>query len=166
MAGADPSAVIGLIPCAVGGTPISRWLPDGDLFLAAVARARVAQTHGRLRAILWHQGESECGDSLRAQAYGENLARVLTGFREELAEPAVPVVIGELGEYLYTRTGNPSPFAREVNAQIATLPKRLPDAAVVPSAGLSANSDELHFDADSLKEFGRRYAQALLRLIQ
>ena len=39
----SPQATIGLIPCAVGGTPISRWKPGGDLYEEAVRRAKIAQ---------------------------------------------------------------------------------------------------------------------------
>ena len=33
---------IGLIPCAVGGTSINRWVESGDLWSNAVARTRIA----------------------------------------------------------------------------------------------------------------------------
>ena len=59
----DPNAHVGLIPAAVGGSPISSWEP-GALDPAtkthpyddALVRARAAMRDGRLRAILWHQG--------------------------------------------------------------------------------------------------------------
>lgn len=165
MAAANPAVTIGLIPCAVGGTPISRWKPGGDLFVEAVERAKVAMKSGQLRGILWHQGESECGDASKAAQYGASLAEVLGGFRRELDAPNAPVVVGELGEYLYVRSNGKSPFAREVNAQIDSLPERIPYVAVVKSAGLTANADELHFNAESLKEFGIRYAAALQKLL-
>ena len=42
MADRQPGVTIGLIPCAVGGTAIDRWVESGDLWSNAVARTRVA----------------------------------------------------------------------------------------------------------------------------
>ena len=54
---------IGLIPCAVGGTSINRWVESGDLWSNAVARTRIALRSGTLKGILWHQGEGDCSAS-------------------------------------------------------------------------------------------------------
>ncbi len=161
MAAADPGVTIGLIPCAVGGTPIKRWMPGGDLFENAVRRARIAQTTGTLRGILWHQGESESATQDRASAYSENLAAVIEGFRRELNSPNLPVVVGELGEFLGSSPKGRSPFAKLVNEQIDLMQSRLKGVAVVSSAGLTHIGDRLHFDSPSQKEFGARYAAAM-----
>jgi hypothetical protein len=42
----DQGITIGLIPCAVGGSPLSRWEKGGDLYEATVRRAREAMEHG------------------------------------------------------------------------------------------------------------------------
>ncbi|RRJ95977.1 sialate O-acetylesterase [Opitutaceae bacterium TAV4] len=170
MADRSPGVVIGLIPCAVGGTPQSRWMPGsdgkagGDLYEAAVRRAKIAQQAGRLKGILWHQGESECGSLTKAQAYAEGLALIVAGFRRDLNVPDAPFVAGELGEFLYTRSGGKSPYAKIVNEQIDRLPTLVPGTAVVSSAGLAHKGDELHFDADAQREFGRRYFEAMAEL--
>ena len=44
---------IGLIPCAVGGTSINRWVESGDLWSNAVARTR---TPSRGRGSRWGAG--------------------------------------------------------------------------------------------------------------
>lgn len=160
----NPGATVGLIPCAVGGTPISRWKPGADLYEQALARAKAAQLSGQLKGILWHQGEAECGNEPRARAYAKDLAEVAVGFRRDLGAPDVPFIAGELGEFLYTRTGNKSPFARVVNEQINSLPTLIPNAAAVSSAGLGHKGDELHFSAEAQKEFGARYFKALQSL--
>ena len=59
---ARPGVAVGLVPCAVGGTPLARWMPGADLYKAAVARAKIAQKSGTIRAILWHQGEGDCAE--------------------------------------------------------------------------------------------------------
>ena len=46
MADAKPNVEIGLVPCAVGGSPLSRWEPGGDLYSNAVERTRAALATG------------------------------------------------------------------------------------------------------------------------
>lgn len=159
-----PGVTVGLIPCAVGGTPISRWKPGADLYQQALARAKIALQSGRLKGILWHQGESECGYETKARAYAKELVEVAEGFRRDLNAPEVPFIAGQLGEFLYTRKGDKSPHARIVNAQIDSLPSLLPRSAVVSSAGLEHKGDELHFGTKAQKELGRRYFAALQTL--
>ena len=65
VADANPSIAVGLIPCAVGGSPIEVWTP-GAYYAAtkshpwddAIVRAKLALKAGTLKGILWHQGES------------------------------------------------------------------------------------------------------------
>ncbi len=164
MADRSPGVVIGLIPCAVGGTPQSRWMPGGDLYEKAVRRAKIAQQSGRLKGILWHQGESEAGSRAKAEAYAENLAKIVAGFRHDLSVPNAPFVAGELGEFLYTRSSGKSAWAKIVNEQIDRLPSLASNTAVVPSAGLAHKGDELHFNADAQHQFGQRYFEAMIAL--
>lgn len=162
LAEADSEATIGLIPCAVGGTPLARWQPEGDLYAQAVERYRAAQAYGTLRGILWHQGEGDSGDETLARSYGERLSQAIAGFRKDLGAPHAPFVAGELGHFLRRTSpeGKPS-FWPVVNEQISALPKQVPQTAVVSAEGLKHKGDGVHFDSASLREFGRRYAQAL-----
>lgn len=158
-----PGVTVGLVPCAVGGSGIEEWQPGAPLFTNAVKRTLLAlQSGGVLKGILWHQGESSCGSPATAASYRGDLTRVIEGFRTELHSPEIPFLAGELGEYLYS--GSRCRFAREVNEQIDSLPGSVPNTAVVPSKGLTPNPDQLHFDAASLKELGKRYFEAYQRL--
>jgi hypothetical protein len=165
MADADPTITVGLIPCAVGGTPLSRWQKDGDLYKQAVVRAKKAMVDGTLCGILWHQGEGDSASKETADSYGERLAQMVVDLRAELGAGDVPFVAGQLGEFLLEKTkqGTPS-FWPVVNEQIASLPNRVKNTAVVPSAGLKHKGDDVHFDSPSLREFGRRYATAMQKL--
>ena len=71
IADAQPGVTIGLIPAAVGGSPIDAWQPGvyyeptkSHPWDDAIARARVALASGTLKAILWHQGESDATPDL------------------------------------------------------------------------------------------------------
>lgn len=165
MADADPEITIGLIPCAVGGTPLQRWQREGDLYKQAVVRAKAALREGTLRGILWHQGESDSGKETTANNYGERLAQMVTDLRKELSVADAPFVAGRLGMFLAkeSKTGTPS-FWPVVNAQIDSLPKRVKNAAVASSEDLKHKGDSVHFDSASLREFGKRYAAAMQEL--
>lgn len=164
LAEANPAASIGLIPCAVGGTGLSEWKPGGKLYSDALERARIAMKSGRLRAILWHQGESDSGDEKLAGTYRERWSEWIRSLRQDLGDPDVPVIVGQLGEFFAKENGGNSPFARVVNEQLAVIPLYVRHTAFVSSAGLTHKGDRVHFDRTSLRELGRRYALAYLSL--
>lgn len=157
------AAPVGLIPAAVGGTPLSRWMPGADLFEAAVSATQCALAFpAALRGILWHQGEGDSKTPQDADSYGSRFATMVQGFRERLAAERTPVLAGGLGDFLARRPG--CPLHGEVNRHLEALEGVLPDYGFVPATGLLDNGDALHFNAASLREFGIRYAAKLLAL--
>ena len=156
MRAADKSRTVGLVPSAMGGSRIEEWRPGGKLFSDAVARTKAAQeiSGGRLRAILWHQGESDCKAELIA-AYPGRLKALVAAFRKELGAD-MPFVAGEINRKL----GNAGKF----NAMLHRTLREIPNSACVSSEGLAQNADNLHFNTQSLRTFGRRYAEALRSL--
>ena len=96
IAEADGASAIGLIPAAVGGSPIASWEPgalDGPTATHpcddAIARARAAMTSGTLEGILWHQGEWGAAktrvDSVH-RALASSMENVLFVSSEELTD--------------------------------------------------------------------------------
>jgi hypothetical protein len=164
MAEHNPDVTIGLISCAFGGTPLKRWQKGGDLYSNAVYRTKIAMREGTLKGILWHQGESDSGTAANAESYGERLAQMIRDIRADLGCPDLPFVVGQIGEFLYDRGPDHSPYARLVNAALAGIPKKVPATACALSKGLKHKGDQLHFDAASQREFGRRYAEQIIRL--
>ena len=164
---ANPACTVGLIPCAVGGSPIATWQPDGyhpstktHPWDDMLRRARAALPDGTLKGILWHQGESDCQPELAAQ-YQVRLDALVRRFRQELRAPAVPFLAGQMGHF----PERPWDAAKtRVDAIHRKLPARLPHTAFVSSQGLTHKGDEVHFDAKSYRELGRRYAQSWLKL--
>jgi hypothetical protein len=144
---------IGLIPAAMGGSSLQEWSPGGPLFTNAVERTKAAG--GRLRGILWHQGEADAVAGLES-TYAERWMVVMNALREAVGD--VPVVVGELGRF--------NPKYAAVSEQLASLVVRYPRVGFVSAGGLKAKADGVHFDAPSLKEFGRRYAHAWLMLTE
>lgn len=167
LAAREPNVRIVLVPAAVGGSPISSWEP-GALDPAtqthpyddAIARARVAMRDGRLRAILWHQGESDATPE-RSVRYAERLRALIARFRTDLGEPELPFIIGQLGQF----PGRPwSDEVRRVDSAHRAIAATMPNVAFVSSEGLRDKGDTLHFDAASARVLGQRYAAAYLAL--
>lgn len=164
----DPTIVIGLVPVAAGGSPIASWEPGGyhgqtksHPYDDAIKRVKSAMEVGVLKGILWHQGESDSKPEL-AEVYEEKLTALLVRFRNDLKAPKVPFIIGQLGQF----PDKPWNASRtKVDAAHQAVAKKVPLTTFVSSKGLTAMSDNVHFDSKSLREFGRRYAKAYLELM-
>jgi Carbohydrate esterase, sialic acid-specific acetylesterase len=158
LAAANPSVTIGLVPAAFGGSSLEQWKPSGQLYQNALERIRLATKAGTLRGVLWHQGESDSQAKELATSYPKRFSEFIERLREDLGAPNVPVIVGQLGEFYR------APFADLIRDQLASLPTTVPHCAFVSSAGLAHKGDQVHFDSPSVREFGRRYAAAFLRL--
>ncbi|MFO0536845.1 MAG: sialate O-acetylesterase, partial [Planctomyces sp.] len=146
MAAAEPQALIGLVPCAVGGTPLSRWQKGEDLYEQAMKRIRTAQKAGVVRGVLWHQGENDALDVQKAESYGRRLAKMVGDLRQDIGNSELPFVAGTLGDFLSDdASGNPYHW-RTVNAQLQLLPGLTAGTAIVDAGGLQPKSDGVHFD--------------------
>ncbi|GAB5443626.1 MAG: hypothetical protein Fues2KO_39750 [Fuerstiella sp.] len=163
----NPNAKIGLVPCAVGGSPISTWEPGGyhsstktHPWDDALPRIRHALQSGQLKGILWHQGESDAKEPA-ATVYEEKLHELIQRFRNELQTPKVPFIAGQMGQFA-SRSWDDA--RHKVDAAHRRLPEKIPQTAFVSSKGLTHKGDHVHFDADSYRELGRRYFAAWQRL--
>ncbi|KAL2512615.1 protein of unknown function (DUF303) [Abeliophyllum distichum] len=90
----DPSlGVIGLVPCAVGGTNISEWRRGSVLYNQLIRRANAAlQGGGVIRALLWYQGESDTAIHKDAELYKRRLVKFFDDVRSDLMSPILPVI--------------------------------------------------------------------------
>lgn len=163
----DPTVAVGLVPAAVGGSPIDAWRPGArDAATGthpwddAMARARVALASGTLRGVLWHQGESDATPAL-APGYAAKLDALVARLRQTLGVHDVPVIVGQLGHFDGAAWDD---ARRTIDEAHRALPDRVARTAFVSSEGLTDKGDRLHFDARSLRELGRRYAEAYLQL--
>lgn len=139
---------LGLVVNAKGGSRIGQWKKGTKFFKDAVSRTQAAMKTGTLKGILWHQGESDH----KNEKYLEALQAFIADLREALGEKNVPFVAGEIkqGEKL-------------INDQLNKLPSSVKNTAVVSSKDLKTY-DRWHFDNASVKAFGERYAETMLKL--
>lgn len=160
---ADPGITIGLVPCAVGGTPLSRWVKGGDLYEACIVRAKIAAQSGVIAGALWHQGEADTDDPELANTYEKRLTQMFRDLRADLGQPDLPIVVGQLGSFLDSVK---YPYLKQVRTALENIPTDLFHVGYADSAGLHDRGDQLHFDADSQKIFGVRYAKAMQQATQ
>jgi hypothetical protein len=166
LAEADTNVVIGLIPSAVGGSPIEVWEPGkyyeptkSHPYDDAMKRTKIAIQKGELKGILWQQGESD-SDSLHSGLYAEKLQALVSRFRKELSMKSLPFVAGTMAEFYV----NGHPYAKVVNEAIIKLPEKVKNTSFVSGAGLTEKGDQTHFDSISARELGRRYAEVFKKM--
>ena len=167
IAEANPGVTIGLIPCAVGGSPIDTWKP-GVFYPATkshpwddmVKRVELALPAGTIKGILWHQGESDSQAGL-AETYAGKLSDLVKRLRELVKAPEVPFIAGQMGVF------DEAPWSPEkvlVDKAHRDLPKEVPHTAFVTAEGLHHKGDKVHFDSAAYRELGKRYAAAFLKM--
>ena len=148
---------VGLICCADGGTSLEQWKEGSLLFDNAVYNARLAQRTSTIAGILWHQGEADCAPQLTA-TYKERFEKMINALRRELNLYDVPVLLGGLGDFLPLRESSPNYIHyKKLNSVLKQIAIDNPMTGFVSAEELSANPDNLHFNAKSLYEFGLRY---------
>ena len=162
MAEANPDVVIGLVPCAVGGTSIAKWAPgaydkntDTHPYDDAEARIRQAMEAGVVKGVIWHQGEGDSNPT-SADVYLGKLARLIDRVRTVVGNPDLPFVVGQLARYRDNY--------QLINKELVRLPGLITHTAVVSSEGLWHKGDGTHFDSPSAAEFGRRFAAGMLAM--
>ncbi len=164
-----PEVTVGLIPCAVGGSPIDAWRPGGHHrstnthpYDDAIARVKLAMKSGVLKGILWHQGESDAKPALAAE-YEQNLHALIARFRDQLNSPSVPFIAGQMGKFPERPWDEDR---KRVDAVHQRLPSSVAATGFVVSDGLSHKGDFAHFDTSSYRTLGHRYFEAYRSLVE
>jgi hypothetical protein len=163
----DHNCLVGLIPCADGGTSLNHWQEGEALFENAIYMSKLAMRSSTIAGVLWHQGEGDCRDELWPQ-YEEKCYTILKRLRDELNLHDVPFILGELGDFLSVRMvkANQPAYANypKVNEAIRNIAEKDDMFGVASAEGLTSNEDFLHFNSASLYEFGLRYYDAFKAL--
>lgn len=161
MADSEPNVSIGLIPTAVGGSSINYWVRD-SLFSQTntypyndmILRAIDAMKDGKLKGILWHQGESDTDSEEAVTSYAQKFEKMMESLKSDLGLESIPMVIGELGYFHYDK----NPRAKQLNAILNQIAEADPCIAIVSAEGLDHKGDVTHFNSKSYHKLGKRYA--------
>ncbi len=151
---------IAVIPCAVGGSSIEQWI-NNETFRGVTLldnfkdKVDFAKDYGIIKGVIWHQGESNAKSELIPQ-YSQRLDSLINKFRYIVANDTLPIVLGELGAY--------KPIEKQmkwdsINTVIHNIAMKDEHIAVAKAGDLNHKGDYLHFDSESQRKLGQRYAE-------
>ncbi len=121
---------------------------------------------GDLSGMLWFQGEADAEGRAAypflSQAYPENLAHFVSSLRRDLQRPQLPFVLGKIkcgwSSAEWDRSVNPLERVRQAQQSFADSSTRV---YAFDSMDLTFQADNCHFDTESMKTIGRRFADSL-----
>lgn len=155
-----PGVKVGLIQCARGGRGIKELAKGGKdrdgspNYDDSMKKIQAAMKSGTLKGMLWHQGETDCGDA----GYVAKLAALVADLRADTGIADLPVVAGQLGQYATWTSG--------FNGRITSAAKDIPRCAVAGSEGLLDLGDKVHFSGYGSEVLGARYLEQYLQLAE
>jgi len=149
-----------LIPTAVGGSSIIKWIDDSEhrgvmLWTNFKSMVEIGKKYGTIKGILWHQGEADA-NAEGIPVYGKNLKTLFTKMRKETGKKRLPILMGELG--YFSKTANDE--FMKINLALHQYATKDKLSEVVGAKGLDHKGDNLHFNSAGQRELGRRYAFA------
>jgi sialate O-acetylesterase len=152
---------VGLVPVAHGGTSMAEWDPEkkdeeGKSLYGSMLR-QVRAAGGRVKGVLWDQGESDANPSA-CREYSEAMIRFVEELRDDLDDDDLPIYAVQIGRFV--RSGDPSAWNAIREAQ-RKLPEAIEHFSVVPSLDLELD-DPIHIGTQGLKRLGRRLAWVAL----
>ncbi|GAV62291.1 DUF303 domain-containing protein [Cephalotus follicularis] len=146
--------VVGLVPCAVGGTAIKEWARGEPLYESMVKRARESvRCGGEIKGLLWYQGESDTSARHDAEAYKTNMEKLIDNVRGDLGLPSLPIV------QVAIASGDKK-FMEEVRE--AQFGIDVPNVVCVDARGLPLKEDHLHLTTEAQVKLGHMLADAYI----
>jgi hypothetical protein len=122
-------------------------------------RMQEAQKSGVLKGILWHQGESDRGSAAQYPAW---LTGLIERLRKDLRAPEAPFVASELTAF----KPDGAEAVKKFNESIQGLTGKVKKYACVSAEGLDHKGDQLHYNAESARTLGVRFAEKMIGLLK
>lgn len=147
---------VGLFPCAHGGTSMDQWsagLKDkaGDsLYGATIRRAALV---GKIKGILWYQGESDANSKASA-VFQDKFEKLVAAFRADLGQPDLAFHYLQIGRHV--NATNVASWNQVQELQRLSEP-RLGNSVMFSTVD-SDLDDGIHVSTVDLKRIGRAMA--------
>jgi hypothetical protein len=156
-----------LVPCAKGGSSIEQWKPNegkpggarDTLYGACLARAQAVG--GRVKGILWYQGETDAGRADSAPAWRAAFEGLVARFRQDLSDERLPIAVVQLADPPSPRVSAPKTYPSWAAIQAVQAGPLPACVAMVPARGLPMKPDELHLTTAAQRVVGARLAAAM-----
>ena len=146
-----------IIPTAIGGSSISQWLGDSlyrnvKLFSNFEEKVEIGKQYGKIKGILWHQGESDANPADMPK-YQDKLIGLFKKFRNMVGNNSLPIIMGELSSF-------PKNYENhlKMNRIFREYSSRDKYTAIIPTGDLKHKGDTLHFNSEGERKMGERYA--------
>ena len=171
---------------AEGGEAIRKWYkdwetgssrkrPDGDgeLYDRLMKNVKVATEGKTFETVtfLWMQGERDANEGF-GNVYEESLKGLIKQLSEDLGRDDIHVVIGRLSDY-FSKQADPKDWVtiRDIQVKVAD---ELPKGAWVDTDDLNDGierrgkkfDNDLHYSKEGYVTFGKRMAEAAIKLIE
>jgi len=153
---------VGFACVGVGGTQVTQWSPTHGTLFPRIGTALEKLKFTGVRAILWHQGESDAIAGTTPESY----ARTLTEIIEESRKAAgYPIAWGvALASYHTDKTATPENQEKVIKGQkrvIATVEDVFQGPSTNDFHERALVHGGVHFNDRGLKEHGKLWAEAL-----
>ena len=127
---------VGLVATAHGGTSMAQWDPalkdkGGDSLYGSML-AQVAAAGGKVRGVLWYQGESDANENAQP-IFREKFAGLIDAMRADFGTPEMPFLYVQIGRFVRT---NIHPYWDKIQTDQLALGDSIPHAGVVASVDL------------------------------
>tara|TARA_R110001592_G_scaffold233427_1_gene491053 strand:+ start:101 stop:1540 length:1440 start_codon:yes stop_codon:yes gene_type:complete len=148
---------VGLIASAHGGTSMGQWNPElkdqGGASLYGSMLQQVAAAGGKVRGVLWYQGESDANPDA-TPIFPAGLRALIAAMRADFGNPDLPFYQVQIGRVVLG--WNPNSWDAIQTAQLA-LETDVPHTGTVSAIDLETD-DAIHISTPGLKTLGYRLA--------
>jgi len=154
---------IGLIPCAMGGIPIKYWDPalkdKGSASLYGSMYDRIQMVGGRIKGILWYQGESDAYEECVGE-YRKRFLELIDAIRRDTGDPDLPFLYVQISRYYDQDRTNAKWWEaiRDIQRHVTSERKKL----YMVSAVDADFQDRIHISGESTQLVGQRLAEVAL----
>jgi hypothetical protein len=153
-----------LIPTALGGSSIDKWVNDSihrkiKLLSNFKDKVEMAKNYGTIKAILWHQGESDALPILIPN-YKNKLRLLFKEFRNSVGNESLIILTGGIGIFKDYHSDK-----KRINQQIKDCAFNDPNTYLINTRNLKNIGDNLHFNSKSQRKIGKRLAEKYLKVV-
>ena len=142
---------------------MEQWNPSkkgegGNSLYGSMIR-QVQLAGGKVKGVLWYQGESDAIGGEAWKVYPQVFADFIAAVRSDFGQPELPFYFVQIGRFV--TGGDPKGWNAVQDAQ-RRLPERVPNTAVVSVIDLELD-DAIHVGTQGLKRTGQRLARIAQR---
>ena len=149
---------VGLIASAHGGTSMKQWDPagrdrGGETLYGSMCK-QVKNVGGRVRGVLWYQGESDANPAGVLEFAGR-FEELVKAFRRDFQDDKLPFYYVQIGRFVREAPSDSWDQIQELQRQAES---KIPAVAMISVIDLSLD-DLIHVDTEGLKRAGKRLAR-------